>query len=152
MSIALRPSGVSRDRDGSATPDIAVLEELVRRAADSGLEVALRLEGDRETLPEVVSRTAYRIVQEGLTNALRHAPGASVDVLVRGERERLVVEVVNGAATRQGPLSDVGTQTGLTGLRERVDAVGGGLTAGPTADGGWRLAARLKRGPSSRAA
>jgi signal transduction histidine kinase len=134
------------DVDGAGPgPDVAVVEELVERAAESGLKVALRLEGERERLSEVIGQTAYRVVQEGLTNALRHASGSSIDVLVRGERDALVVEVVNGPPGGDMLLSGVGTGTGLTGLRERIDAVGGRLEAGPTADGGWRLSARLKR-------
>ncbi|MEY2515969.1 MAG: hypothetical protein QOJ89_3327 [bacterium] len=130
---------------GGPGPDLAVVEELVARAAENGLKVALRLEGERDRLPAVMGQTAYRLVQEGLTNALRHAAGSSIEVLVRGEPDALVVEVVNGPASGEAPLAGVGTQTGLTGLRERVDAVGGRMEAGPTADGGWRLSARLPR-------
>ena len=130
---------------GAPAPDLAVIEELIASAAGSGLHVTLRLEGEREGLPEVVGQTAYRVVQEGLTNALRHGSGATVDVLVRGDRDALHVEIVNGPPSGRALLSDAGTGTGLTGLRERVGAVGGELQAGPTADGGWRLAARLRR-------
>lgn len=134
------------DVDGAGPgPDVAVVEELVARATESGLEVSLRLEGERERLSEVVGQTAYRVVQEGLTNALRHATGSSIDVLVRGERDALIVEVVNGPPTGAVLLADIGTRTGLTGLRERMDAVGGRLEAGPTDSGGWRLSARLNR-------
>lgn len=131
-------------------PDVAVVEELVARAAESGLQVALRLEGERERLPEIVGQTAYRVVQEGLTNALRHASGSNIDVLVRGERDVLLVEVINGPPLGEVLLSDIGTGTGLTGLRERVDATGGRLTSGPTDSGGWKLSARLNRRPASR--
>jgi signal transduction histidine kinase len=135
------------EADGAGRgPDVAVVEELVVRAAKNGLNVALRLEGEHERLPAAVSQTAYRVVQEGLTNARRHASGSNVDVLVRGEQDALIVQVINGPPT--GPpllLTDIGTGTGLTGLRERIDAVGGRLESGPTADGGWRLSARLSR-------
>lgn len=126
-------------------PDIAVVEELVAHAAASGLTVSLRLEGEREGLPEIVGQTAYRVVQEGLTNGLRYASGASVEVLVRGDREALIVEVRNGPASGDMLLAGAGTGTGLIGLRERITAAGGELEAGPTSDGGWRLAARLDR-------
>ena len=80
-------------------PDLALVEELVARAAGSGLDVTLRLEGEREGLPRRVVEAAYRVVQEGLTNALRYASGAAVSVLVRGQPEALVVEVKNAPAT-----------------------------------------------------
>lgn len=126
-------------------PDLALVEELVARAAGSGLDVTLRLEGEREGLPAPLGQAAYRIVQEGLTNALRYASGAAVSVLVRGQREALVVEVRNAGAAGEAALTDVGTGNGLRGLRERVGSCGGTLEAGPTVDGGWRLSARLPR-------
>jgi signal transduction histidine kinase len=64
-------------------PDLALVEELVARASGSGLDVRLRLEGEREAWPAPLAEVAYRVVQEGLTNALRYAAGASVSVLVR---------------------------------------------------------------------
>jgi signal transduction histidine kinase len=126
-------------------PDLALVEELVRRAAGSGLAVKLRLEGDREGLPEPVVQTACRVVQEGLTNALRYAAGAAVTVLLRGEPSRLVVEVANGPAPREAVLEGTGTGHGLGGLRERVGACGGTVESGPRPDGGWRLRASLPR-------
>lgn len=132
------------DAIGSA-PDLALVEELVERAAGSGLAVTLRLEGEREGLPRPLAQAAYRVVQEGITNALRYASGAAVAILVRGEPEALVVEVANGPAASSGDLAGTGTGSGLMGLRERVGACGGTLEAGPTPEGGWRLCARLPR-------
>jgi signal transduction histidine kinase len=129
---------------GSA-PDLALVEELVERAAGSGLAVTLRLEGEREGLPKPMAQAAYRVVQEGITNVLRYASGAAVDILVRGGPQALVVEVANGPANGSGDLAGTGTGNGLMGLRERVGACGGTLEAGPTPDGGWRLDARLPR-------
>jgi len=126
-------------------PDLALVEELVARAAGSGLDITLRLEGDREGLAAPVGETAFHIVQEGLTNALRYAAGAAVRVLVRGDRDALVVEVLNASTESDASLAGAGTGTGLQGLRERVGACGGLLEAGPTPDGGWRLSARLPR-------
>ena len=126
-------------------PDLALVEELVARAAGSGLDVTLRLEGEREGLPAPLVEAAYRVVQEGLTNALRYASGAPVSVLVRGQPEALVVEVRNAPATRDVALAGAGTGNGLLGLRERVGGCGGTLEAGPTPDGGWRLSALLPR-------
>ena len=126
-------------------PDLHLVEELVARAAGSGLDVRLRLEGDREGLPAELAEVAYRVVQESLTNALRYASGAAVQIVVRGEPAGLAVEAVNGPAAAHVALAGSGTGHGLQGLRERVGACGGRLEAGPTADGGWRLAARLPR-------
>jgi signal transduction histidine kinase len=96
-------------------PDLALVEELVARSAASGLDVTLRLEGDREGLPPEAGELAYRVVQEGLTNALRAA------------------------------LAGAGTGNGLQGLRERVGACGGRLEAGPVTGGGWQVSAWLPR-------
>jgi signal transduction histidine kinase len=126
-------------------PDLGLVNELVARAAGSGLDVTLRLEGEREGLPALLGETAYHVVQEGLTNALRYAAGAAVRVCVRGDREALVVEVVNRPTRTETALAGIGTGHGLQGLRERVTACGGTLQAGPMIDGGWKLAARLPR-------
>jgi len=127
------------------TPDLPLVGELVARAAGSGLDISLRLEGDRESLPPVVAQVAYRVVQEGLTNALRHASGSSVEVRLCGEAGELLVEVVNGPRTGPVAPAGVGTGNGLRGLRERVSACGGSLDAGPQPGGGWRLATLLPR-------
>ena len=84
-------------------------------------------------------------MQESLTNALRYAAGAAVAVTLRGGDDAIDVEVRNGAADREPELQGAGTGNGLGGLRERIDACGGTLEAGPTADGGWRVAARIPR-------
>jgi signal transduction histidine kinase len=125
------------------SPDLTLVEELVARAAGSGLKVTLRLEGEREGLPAPLGEAAYRVVQEGLTNALRYAAGALVTVGVRGVPGQMLVTVENGPSQALPELSDAGTGNGLRGLRERVAAQGGTVIAGPTEDGGWRLAAQM---------
>ncbi|MGK2936983.1 MAG: sensor histidine kinase [Solirubrobacteraceae bacterium] len=127
------------------TPDLTLVRELVARAAGSGLDVTLGLKGDREQLPEAVVHSAYLVVREALTNALRYASGAPVRVRVDGRPDQLVVEVVNGPAPRAAALADHGTGNGLRGLRERLDEAGGRLDAGATPDGGWRVLARVPR-------
>jgi signal transduction histidine kinase len=135
-----------------SAPDVTLVQELVARASGSGLTVKLRLEGEREGLAPAVGQAAYRVVQEGLTNALRHASGAAVEVLVRGVPDALLVDVRNECPpTGTSLLEDAGTGTGLIGLRDRVAAAGGHLDAGPTADGGWRLSANMPRHPAGRA-
>jgi signal transduction histidine kinase len=128
-----------------AAPDLELVEELVAHAAGAGLDVTLRLEGEREGYPVEVVQVAYRVVQEGVTNAMRYAAGSSVAVTVRGDAQALAVEVANGPARRAPELAGQGTGNGLRGLRDRLGACGGTLDAGPTADGGWRVAARLPR-------
>jgi signal transduction histidine kinase len=124
-------------------PDLTLVEELVARAAGTGLDVTLRLEGSREGLPASAVQTVYRVVRESLTNALRYGSGAPVRVLVRGGAAAIDVEVVNDAAAGVEALAGHGTGNGLRGLRERVGAGGGRLEAGPRESGGWRVAARI---------
>ena len=124
------------------TPDLALIEEIVTRAARSGLDVSCRLEGERDGVAAGTAHIAFRVVQESLTNALRHAPGAAVQVLVSGSARALTVTVENSHSAQDGPgLS--GTGRGLSGLRERVQALNGQLLAGPTPHGGWQVKAIL---------
>ena len=126
-------------------PDLALVEELVTRAAGSGLDVTLRLEGDREGLPAPLVTMAYGIVKEGLTNALRYAAGAA-GPRPRARRSRRAPGRGQQHARRAGDRARRGRDRhGLRGLRERVGAVGGVLEAGPTPNGGWRLSARVPR-------
>ena len=116
------------------------LGELVRVATGAGQRVELR--DDVGPLPAPTARVVHRVVQEGLTNARKHAPGATVTVTVTGQPDRTVgVTVDNGAPT--GPALDLpGTGGGLVGLAERVRLVGGTLHSGPH-DAGWRLRAEV---------
>jgi signal transduction histidine kinase len=100
-------------------------------------------------VPDLAGRTAYRIVQEALTNARKHAPGAEVQVRLAGAPGRgLTVELCNqppGPRSTPGPGSPPGpgTRQGLAGLAERAALAGGRLEHGPTGAGGWRLSAWL---------
>lgn len=123
-------------------PDLSLIDEVISRAARSGLAVTCRFEGDRDGVPAPVAHAAFRIVQEGLTNALRHAPGAAVNVLVRGAGRDLTVRVVNDRPVGPSP-GIVGSGQGLRGLRERVQHLGGSFAAGPAVGGGWAVEARL---------
>lgn len=126
-------------------PDLALIEELVARAAGSGLDVTLRLEGERDGIADSSVELAYRVVRESLTNALRYASGAAVRVLVKGTSAALLVEVTNEPAPAAASLAGAGTGSGLQGLRERIGVAGGSLDVGPTTAGGWRVSARLPR-------
>jgi signal transduction histidine kinase len=109
----------------------------------SGLAVELKVEGEREQLPAGLELSAYRIVQEGLTNALKHGGQARARVTVRYMADAVELEVVdNGSAEVTGG----GTGNGLTGMRERVALFGGELESGRGAGGGWSLRARLPIG------
>ncbi|MFJ6618661.1 sensor histidine kinase [Kitasatospora sp. NPDC091335] len=124
------------------------VEGLVESSRAAGAEIGLRREGERRPLPAAVDHAAYRIVQEALTNAHKHAPGASIGVALRYEPDALVVEVTNGRApelvgARTGAGAAVSGGQGLTGLRERARLVGGMVHAGPTPAQGFRLAAVL---------
>ncbi len=126
-------------------PELADLARLVAQARETGVRIELAVPPDVPAPPPVVGRTAYRIVQEALTNARRHAPGAAIAVRVTGSpAHRLTVEVHN--AMPAGPASDAGPGKGggqgLIGLAERARLAGGELTAGPT-DGGFGVCAWL---------
>ena len=120
------------------------IDELVAHARDAGLAVVYRPPATSGPLDADVTDVAYAVVQEALTNALKHAPGAPVDVRVCSTPERVSIIVSNTAARTAGlGLADAGGQHGLTGLRERVAGCGGTLVAGPDLHGGWRVAAHL---------
>ncbi|MFI2609589.1 sensor histidine kinase [Kitasatospora sp. NPDC018619] len=121
---------------------------LVDSSRAAGAQVDLVVEGERRPLPAAVDHAAYRIVQESLTNAHKHAPGAPIAVALRYEPDALVVEVTNARApelvgARAGAGAAVSGGQGLAGLRERARLVGGMVHAGPTPEQGFRLAALL---------
>ncbi|MGW8780594.1 sensor histidine kinase [Streptomyces sp. NPDC055796] len=127
--------------------------ELVRRAADAGLDVRLRSEGaPPEDLPPAVERAVLRVVQEALTNAVKHAPGAAATVAVRYGTLLAEVEVTNGSPSPDsGPGAGrgaAGSGSGLVGLDERVRLAGGRFTAGPRG-AGFTVRARLPYRPST---
>lgn len=124
-------------------PGLAMVEELVHRAASSGLDVRVRFEGDLDGTTGPVAQLAFRSVQEGVTNALRHAPGAAVRVTVAGKGRGLVVRVENDRPGGDQRLPLQGAGRGLRGLRERAEDLGGSVRCGPTPGGGWFLETRL---------
>jgi signal transduction histidine kinase len=126
--------------DDRPQPTLTDLPELVRQSRDAGAAVELDLSGG-DVVPETVGRHAYRVVQEALTNARKHAPGAPVRVAVHGRAENgLVVEVDNPLAAGGGM---PGAGAGLIGLAERVQLAGGRFEHGPAADGTFRVRAWL---------
>ncbi|UGQ11671.1 histidine kinase [Yinghuangia sp. ASG 101] len=138
----------SEDSFGSALDDrpcVLDLTTLVAESRAAGVEVALDADAVPPASPVVV-RTAYRVVQESLTNVHKHAPGARVAVELRDGDGRLRLEVRNTRPTGPGEMVFPGEGTGLLGLRRRVETVGGTLRAGPTGDGGFAVAADLPTG------
>jgi signal transduction histidine kinase len=122
-------------------PTVADIPELVAESRRAGMDVELRNDVAGAP-PDTIGRTAYRVAQEALTNAHRHAPGAPVTVAVAGSAgSGLTVEVENGAPDRARPAGAPGQ--GLTGLAERVGLAGGRLEHGPTDAAGWRVRAWL---------
>ena len=134
--------GVLRRSDEAAAlapqPGLATLEHLVGQVREAGLPVAVTVEGEPIDLPPGVDLSAYRIVQEALTNALKHAGPAHAWVCVRYGADQVEVEVAN-----DGRANGSGDGYGLIGMRERVALCGGDLTAGPRPGGGFTISARL---------
>jgi signal transduction histidine kinase len=134
--------GVLRS-DGSTEkrpqPGVERLPELMRSFAEAGLQIESRISvsGPLTTTADV---SVFRIVQEALTNCLRHAPGAPVQLEVRQDGDTVRIDVHNGPAA---PSSSAGAGRGLEGMRQRVKMFAGEMSAGPAADGGWRVSVRL---------
>jgi signal transduction histidine kinase len=121
-------------------PTLDQLERLVEKAREAGLPVELRVEGKPVQLSAGADLTAYRLVQEGLTNALKHARAAHAEVLVRYSDGHVELTVSDDGPGGGG--GDKGGH-GLVGMRERISVYGGELEAGPRPEGGYRLRARL---------
>jgi len=130
------------DHGGALTPQpgTAGLHELAERMHSVGLPVSLELRGDLDTLPTGVALGVYRVVQESLTNVLRHAgPDATAAVLVERDQSQVLVQVRNSGHS-SSPYPD-GSGNGLLGMRERVTVLDGAITYGPDADQGWTVRA-----------
>lgn len=142
----LRGGSGGRDDEASGRPQptLTALETLVAESRDAGMKVALdHRVTDPAAVPAAVGRTAYRIAQEGLTNARKHAPGAEVTVLVSGAPgEGLTLSVRNPPPPGEVP-NVPGSGQGLIGLTERATLAGGHIQHGPAGDGGFRVDAWL---------
>ncbi|MEV5090078.1 histidine kinase [Streptomyces griseoincarnatus] len=134
--------------DAAPARGAAGVDALVASSRGAGAPVELRRRGDARPLAPAADHAVYRIVQEGLTNAHKHAPGAPITVELRYEPDSLVVEVANAPVpdgTPPAPPAISGGQ-GLAGLGERARLVGGMVHSGPSPDGGFRLAGVLPYG------
>src|SRR5829696_8584955 len=152
MLGVLRDGGGSGGGGGAAplspAPGLGELDILVAQAAGAGVEVRVSLEGEPRRLPPAVDLAAYRVVQESLTNVIRHARAGRADITVRHADGRVVVEVTDDGRARPGNGSGNGSGSGkgILGMRERARALGGSLEAGPRPEGGFRVLASLPLG------
>jgi signal transduction histidine kinase len=132
--------------DLAPQPGLGSLEPLVARAREAGLPVKLEIDGQPGRIPAGVELSAYRIVQEAITNVTRHAPGAMtrIDVHCLADRIELTVENDDPARVNGTPsTASSGRGHGLIGIRERASLYGGSVQAGPRAEGGFAVRARL---------
>jgi signal transduction histidine kinase len=139
--------GVLRGEDGERAhvpaPGLGDLPTLVEQVRAAGLPVELTVDGQRAEVPLGVDLSAYRVVQEGLTNVIKHAGVASAAVHVRYQPGEIVVEVSDDGRGAATPARENGGGHGLVGMRERVAVWGGTLDAGPVPGGGYRVLAHL---------
>jgi signal transduction histidine kinase len=149
LSDMRRLLGVMRDGPDAGTaghrplPGLGELDGLVEQVRRAGLRVHLTRQGTPARCGPATGLTAYRVVQEGLTNTLKHAgPQARAEVRLCHDPGELALEVLDDGADRPAPAVTVEGH-GLAGIRERVAAFGGSVESGPRPGGGWRLAARL---------
>jgi signal transduction histidine kinase len=150
-----RMLSVLREDEGGLDPQpgLGDIERLVDQVREAGVPVVLSVEGERSPLPPGMDLAAYRIVQEALTNTVKHAGKAAARVAIRQFPEVLEIEVSDDGRGAAAPLlsPSVGGGQGLIGMRERVALFGGQLTTGPVFPGGYRVLARLPIEPEERA-
>ncbi len=140
--------GVLRGEDDANTlapqPDIAAIKTLVDEFRSAGLPITVTMAGTPRSLSPSVELTAYRIVQESLTNTLKHAGPSAATVIIDFDDDTLHIEVEDdGRGVSTFPATNTGTQKGHVGMRERVAAFGGSFTVGPRPDRGYHVAATL---------
>ncbi|WP_129840804.1 histidine kinase [Streptomyces sp. RFCAC02] len=147
LGVVRAPADAAPD---APQPTLAQVDTLLARVGDAGLPVEKAVTGAVRELPPGVELSAYRIVQEALSNALRHAPGAATRVELSYVIGGLGLRVVNGppAAVPPPRAGSPGAGHGLTGMRERAAMLDGDLTAGATPDGGWETTAFLPVPPT----
>lgn len=130
-------------RDDTKSPSYGLdrVPELVQRAHGVGLKTTLTIEGQPQDVPDAVDRTAYRIVQESLTNVARHAAAATASIQIDYRPDALAIRVDDDGTAKPGSAPVPGV--GLLGMRERVTALGGRLRAEPRTEGGFTVQAEL---------
>ncbi|MDH6124932.1 sensor histidine kinase [Kitasatospora sp. GP82] len=141
--VALRqadPAAASGQAPLAPAPGLADVDRLAAATADAGVRVEVSWSGERRQLPGDIDLSAYRIVQEAVTNVVRHAAVGHCRVAIEYGDEELSVEVVDDG---RGMPGTAGSGFGITGMRERVSLLNGRFSAGPRPEGGFRVAARL---------
>jgi len=139
------PASADAAAELAPAPGLGGLDELVTRVAEAGVPVDTNVHGERTAIPVGVDLAAYRIVQEALTNVLKHAGRAQASVLVRYERGAVHLEVIDdGRGAGSSAVAGNGSGHGLVGMRERAALYGGELEAGPRPGGGYRVATTLR--------
>jgi signal transduction histidine kinase len=128
-------------------PGLEDLPRLIGTARQAGMTVELSAPPALDKVPPSAGLCAYRIIQEALSNAGRHAAGAPVEVSVSHDADTVTLQVTNGPGAPAGPRANGhGPGHGLAGMRERVELLGGSLSAGPAPDGGFAVSAVLPLG------
>lgn len=138
--------GPGEEVDLAPQPGLSQLPALAERVSKTGLRVDLAIDGSPAPVSPGVDISSYRIVQEALTNSLKHAHAQRAEVRVRYDGDAVEIEVMDDGAARPPALNGGGH--GLAGMRERVALYGGTIDAGPRPEGGWSLRARLPREPA----
>jgi signal transduction histidine kinase len=141
-------AGPARQLQLAPAPGLADLERLVSTTAGAGVQVALTRTGDRRDIPAAIDQSAFRIVQEALTNVVKHSGASTCQVIIGYEADGLTVEITDPGGDGQGsrephPARTDGTGHGLLGMRERVGLCGGEFTAGPRPGEGFEVIAHF---------
>jgi signal transduction histidine kinase len=137
VKLLRNPGGEQAER---STTSLANLSTLVEQTRASGLEVDVKVQGDLASLPATVDTAAYRIVQESLTNVMRHTRATHVDLTIVVDAQELRLQLTDNGAALPGP---VAPGSGITGMAERARVLGGMLTARPLSAGGFQVNATL---------
>jgi signal transduction histidine kinase len=133
------PDPEPRHQSLDPAPGLASVEHMAARTRDAGVQVDVEWHGSRKPLPADIDLSAFRIIQEAVTNVVRHAGTSGCRVRIDQQDEQLSIEVTDGGRGGSG----AGTGYGITGMRERAMLLGGDFSAGPRPGGGFRVAARL---------
>lgn len=143
LGVLHQPPGQDADEALAPVPDLAQLDVLIEQVRSAGLDTTLEIHGEAPDVPAGVQLTVYRLVQEALTNTLKHGgPGARASVRLRFLSGELRVDVDDDGAGAAAPAT-ASIGSGLVGMQERVHAYGGDVQTGPRQPGGWRVSARL---------
>ncbi len=127
---------------------LTIVDELVARARTAGVQITYQVSGAVDHLPAAGVEAIHRVVQESMTNALKHAPGAAITVTLRGADDVVELGIHNrrpDAGAAAVALGSTGGGHGIAGMRERINRCGGTFLAGPDGDGGWDVSVRLPR-------